>query len=163
MNYTPDQLRRRNESKWTTVQAVGAPIQMLIFFGSLFFVARYLSTGLGFDVAHGVSLAKVAMMTFMTVTGMFWEHDVYGKYFMAKEFFWEDFVNAVSLTFHLAFIGAWLVGLGPAAQMSIMLIALLTYCVNFAQFLYRGVRAGRQRRAARRNPPEDTSLIAPAN
>lgn len=162
MNYTTEQLRRRNASKWTRVQAVAAPIQMLVFFASLFFVARYLSTGLDFDTAHAVSVAKVVMMTFMTVTGMFWEHDVYGKYFLAKEFFWEDFVNAISQALHFAFIGTWLFGAAPAVQMAVMLVALLSYCVNFAQFLYRGVKAGRQRRAARLSATEDSSLIASA-
>jgi 3-vinyl bacteriochlorophyllide hydratase len=149
MNYTPEQLKRRNASVWTPVQGITAPLQFLAFLGSAVFVVRYLLTGAGFDIAHVLSVVKVTLMIFMTVTGMLWEHEVYGKYFLAKEFFWEDFVNLVSLIAHLAFIAAWVFGLSETIQMIVMGIALLTYLVNFVQFGARGIRAAKQRRQAK--------------
>ncbi len=149
MNYTPDQLRRRNESLWTPVQAVTAPVQFLTFIVSLILVIQYFATGQGYMAAHIASSIKVVMMVFITITGMAWEFDVYGKYFLAKEFFWEDMINAVSLVLHLAFIAAWLFGASERLQMTVMLVALISYVVNFIQFGRRGLMAAKQRKAAR--------------
>ena len=149
MNYTPEQPKRRNAPIWTPVQGITAPLQFLAFIASAIFVVRYLLTGEGYVVAHVLSVIKVVLMIFMTVTGMLWEHDVYGKYFMAKEFFWEDFVNLISLIAHLAFIATWVFGLSETTQMIVMGVALLTYVVNFIQFGARGIRAAKQRRQAK--------------
>lgn len=150
MQYTSEQMRRRQTSKWTRVQAITAPLQFLTFIVSLVLVIRYLNSGEGYLIAHIASLAKVAMMIFITVTGMLWEHDVYGHYFMAKEFFWEDLVNGISLLAHLAFLAAWLLGFEERTVMLVMAIALATYVVNFVQFAWRGVQSARQRRLAGR-------------
>jgi 3-vinyl bacteriochlorophyllide hydratase len=146
MSYTPDQLRRRNESLWTPVQGVAAPLQFLTFVASLVLVIRYFSTGQGYEAAHVASSIKVVMMIFITVTGMAWEFDVYGHYFLAKEFFWEDLVNAISLVLHLAFIATWVMGASERTNMLVMLVALASYVVNFIQFGRRGLMAARQRK-----------------
>jgi len=72
MRYTSEQLQRRTNSAWTTVQAIGAPIQLLIFLINVVLVASYLTSGANYELAHGVSVLKVVMLYFMTVTGMFW-------------------------------------------------------------------------------------------
>ena len=146
MQYTPEQLRRRNESLWTPVQGVAAPLQFLTFIVSLVLVIRYFSSGEGYQAAHVASSIKVVMMIFITVTGMAWEFDVYDHYFLAKEFFWEDLVNAISLALHLAFIATWLMGASERTNMLVMLAALASYVVNFIQFGRRGLMAARQRR-----------------
>ena len=148
MSYTPEQMQRRQSSRWTMVQAITAPLQFLAFLVSLGLVLRYLMLGTGYEVAHVASLVKVALMVFITVTGMLWEKDVYGKYFLAPEFFWEDLVNGISLLFHLAFVGVWLSGAAEHTVMEVMAVALATYVVNFAQFAWRGVQSARQRRRA---------------
>ena len=43
--YTDDQRIRRDQTIWTTVQGVLAPLQFLIFGLSLILLVRYLSTG----------------------------------------------------------------------------------------------------------------------
>ena len=45
--YTPEERVRRDNSVWTLVQGVLAPLQFLIFLVSLVLVLRYLSTGAG--------------------------------------------------------------------------------------------------------------------
>jgi 3-vinyl bacteriochlorophyllide hydratase len=164
MQYTPDQLRRRQSSRWTRVQAILAPLQLLSFLVSVGLVLRYLSSGEGYGAAHAASLIKVTLMIAITVTGMLWEHDVYGKYFLAPEFFWEDLVNGISLIAHLVFVGAWLSGVEPRLQMVIMAVALATYVINFLQFAWRGIQSARQRRLAagsfRAEAAMDASLSA---
>jgi 3-vinyl bacteriochlorophyllide hydratase len=146
MAYTPEQMQRRQSSRWTMVQAITAPLQFLAFLVSLALVLRYLTYGTGYEAAHIASLVKVVLMVFITVTGMLWEKDVYGKYFLAPEFFWEDLVNGISLLFHLVFVGVWLGGAAEHTVMAVMAAALATYVVNFAQFAWRGVQSARQRR-----------------
>lgn len=146
--YTPEQLARRNASVWTKVQAVLAPLQFLAFIISFTLVVRYLLTGEGFAVANTWVLIKIALLWLITITGMIWEKEVFGHWFLAPQFYWEDVGNAVAMLFHnLYFVARWL-GWSEQAVMTVMLVAYLTYLVNCWQFIVRGVQARRQRKAA---------------
>jgi 3-vinyl bacteriochlorophyllide hydratase len=148
--YTPEQLARRNASPWTRVQAILAPIQFLAFLVSLALVVRYLLTGQGYALATASVLVKIALLWAITITGMIWEKDVFGRYFLAPEFFWEDVGNAVAMALHnLYFLAQWLAW-PERAVMTLMLVAYCGYLVNCAQFVIKGIRAGQQRRLARR-------------
>lgn len=145
--YTPQQLARRNASPWTRVQFILAPLQFIAFIISFALVIRYLTTGDGYLIATISVWIKIAFLWALTITGMFWEHDVYGHYFMAPEFFWEDFGNLVAMLTHNAyFLVQWL-GWDQRSVMMVMLFAYTTYLFNAAQFIVKGVRSGRQRRA----------------
>lgn len=144
-SYTPEQLARRDQSKWTIVQAILAPAQFLVFLISLALVIRYLVTGDGYAIANLSVLVKIALLWAITITGMFWEKEVFGKWFLAPQFFWEDVGNAVAMIMHnLYFVARWL-DWSDRAVMTLMLIAYLTYLVNMAQFTLRGIRARQQR------------------
>lgn len=149
MNYTEQQLQARNRSLWTKVQAYGALIQFITFIISLLLVIRFLATGQGYEITTVFCVAKVLMLYFMTVTGMAWEDEVFGRMFMAKEFFWEDAGNLVSLAGNTAYLLTLLSGADKQQQMMVMMIALATYVLNFVQFGLRGVKAARQRRQSR--------------
>lgn len=95
--YTPEQLERRNNSKWTMVQAVLAPLQFLMFIISFSLVVRYLVTGNGFAIANSSVLLKITLLWLITVTGMIWEKEIFGHWFLAPQFFWEDVGNAVAM------------------------------------------------------------------
>jgi 3-vinyl bacteriochlorophyllide hydratase len=81
--YTPEQRRRRDDSRWTLVQGVLAPLQFLVFLISLGLVLRFLVTEQGYAVATLSVIAKTALLYTIMVTGSLWEHDVYGKYLFA--------------------------------------------------------------------------------
>jgi 3-vinyl bacteriochlorophyllide hydratase len=147
MSYTPEQLARRDASIWTRVQAVLAPIQFLAFIISFGLVVRYLATGEGYEIATASVLVKIAMLWAITITGMIWEKEIYGRYFMAQEFFWEDLGNLVAIITHNLYFVAQALGWSREALMTLMLLAYCTYLVNCAQFVVRGIQAGRQRRA----------------
>ena len=51
--YTPEQRRRRDASRWTLVQGILAHLQLLVCLGSAALVARYLSAGVGWELAAG--------------------------------------------------------------------------------------------------------------
>jgi 3-vinyl bacteriochlorophyllide hydratase len=147
MMYTPDQLRRREASRWTKVQIILAPIQFLAFIISFALVLRYLFTGEGYWVATVSVWIKIALIWVLTITGMLWEHDMYDHYFMAKEFFWEDMGNLIAIITHnLYFVAVWL-GASKDVVMWVMVFAYITYLVNAGQFVARGIRSARQRRA----------------
>lgn len=144
--YTPEQLARRNASRWTRVQMILAPIQFLAFLISFGLVVRYLATGQGYAVASISVLVKIALLWAITITGMIWEKEIFGHYFLAREFFWEDIGNAVAMITHNLYFLARGLHWSDRAVMTLMLLAYCTYLVNCAQFVLKGIRAGRQRR-----------------
>jgi len=148
--YTAAQLARRNESSWTRVQVILAPLQFLAFIVSLALVIRYLRTGDGYLIANISVLIKITLLWLITVTGMIWEKEIFGHWFLAPQFFWEDVGNAVAMFFHnLYFVAVWL-DWTPRALMTLMLVAYISYLFNCAQFVSKGVQARRQRLALSR-------------
>jgi len=71
--YTPSQRRRRDETIWTSVQGVLAPLQFLVFLISLALVVRYLLTGLGYEIAAFSIVIKTVVLLTIMVTGAIWE------------------------------------------------------------------------------------------
>ena len=147
MMYTPDQLRRREASRWTKVQIILAPIQFVAFIISFGLVIHYLITGDGYLAATISVWVKIALIWALTITGMLWEYDMYDHYFMAKEFFWEDLGNLIAIITHNLYFVAKGMGADERTVMWVMVFAYVTYLFNAAQFLVRGVRSARQRRA----------------
>jgi 3-vinyl bacteriochlorophyllide hydratase len=150
MMYTPEQLARREASPWTRVQITLAPIQFLVFVVSFGLVLRYLWSGEGYEAATASVWLKIGLIWALTITGMLWEHDVYGHYFMAREFFWEDLGNLVAILTHNAYFAAQWLGADERTLMLVMVVAYSTYLLNAAQFIAKGVRSARQRRALRK-------------
>lgn len=145
--YTPEQLARRDASPWTKVQIILAPIQFLAFLISFSLVIYYLVTGSGYLAATISVWIKIGLIWALTITGMLWEKDVYGHYFMAREFFWEDLGNLVAILTHNAyFVVQWL-GWDARAVMWVMVFAYVTYLFNAAQFIVKGIRSAQYRRA----------------
>ncbi len=146
--YTAEQLQKRDSSKWTLVQAILAPIQFLAFVISFSLVVRYLLTGEGYTIANISVLIKITLLWLITVTGMIWEKEVFGKWFLAPEFFWEDVGNAVAMIMHNLYFYARWQDWSQQATMTLMLIAYIAYLFNMAQFVIKGVRARKQRLSA---------------
>ncbi len=134
--YTPEQRKRRDETPWTLVQGVLAPLQFLAFAVSLVFVINYLINGTGFWAATVSILIKTAFLYAIMVTGAIWEKVVFGRYLFAEHFFWEDVVSMLVIALHSAYVLAWLFGaLSPSEQMWLALAAYVAYVINAAQFL----------------------------
>ncbi|MBM4413126.1 MAG: 2-vinyl bacteriochlorophyllide hydratase [Chloroflexi bacterium] len=146
--YTADQLERRNKSGWTTVQGILAPIQFVVFIISVILVYNAWQHNEGYAIANASILLKIALLWAITLTGMLWEKEIFGHYFLAKEFYWEDIGNLVAIVTHnVYFVVRWL-GWDDNAIMATMLIAYATYLINCAQFVRRGIMAAQQRRRA---------------
>ena len=136
--YTPEQRRIRDESPWTLVQGLLAPVQFLVFLVSLALVVRYLGTGEGYAVATASVVIKTLVLYAIMITGAIWEKVVFGKYLFADPFFWEDVFSMLVLALHTAYLGAVFLGIGTSQeQMALALAAYAAYVVNAVQFVWK--------------------------
>jgi 3-vinyl bacteriochlorophyllide hydratase len=148
--YTPDQRRRRDETVWTLVQGVLAPVQFAVFLMSLGLVLRYLSTGEGLTAATASIVVKTLVLYTIMVTGAIWEKKVFGRYLFARAFFWEDLFSMLVLGLHTAYLAALFSGaVAPRDQMLLALAGYTAYVVNATQFVMK-LRAARLQEAADR-------------
>ncbi len=144
--YTEAERRRRDQSPWTLVQGVLAPLQFLVFIVSTLLVWRYLSTGEGALIASGSVVLKTLLLYAIMITGSIWERDVFGQYLFARPFFWEDVVSMLVMALHTAYLVCLFAGfLTTTQQLYLALVAYFTYVINAAQFLIKF-------RMARRSP-----------
>ncbi|MDF1749643.1 MAG: 2-vinyl bacteriochlorophyllide hydratase [Alphaproteobacteria bacterium] len=145
--YTPEQRKRRDDSVWTLIQGVLAPIQFLIFLVSLYLVLDYLITGQGYELATASVVIKTLALYTIMITGSIWEKVVFGKWLFVEAFFWEDVFSMLVLALHTAYLGMVFLGLGtPVELMLLALAAYTTYVINAAQFIWK-LRAARLQHA----------------
>lgn len=136
--YTPDERRRRDESVWTLVQGILAPVQFLVFLVSLGLILRFLATGQGLFAAQISIVVKTLTLYAIMVTGSIWEKKVFGRYLFAGPFFWEDVFSILVLALHTAYLVALFTAALTADQlMALALAAYVTYVINAGQFLWK--------------------------
>lgn len=134
--YTAEQKQRRDQTRWTLVQGILAPLQFLAFAISVACIVHYLMTGEGYQAATASVLVKTSFLYAIMVTGAIWEKVVFGRYLFAPAFFWEDVVSMGVIALHSAYVIAWLSdGLAPEAQMWLAVAAYVAYLINAGQFL----------------------------
>jgi 3-vinyl bacteriochlorophyllide hydratase len=143
--YTADERLRRDQSVWTTVQGVLAPVQFMVFLISVCLVVRYLATGDGLTAATVSIVAKTIVLYAIMITGSIWERDVFGRFLFAPAFYWEDVVSMLVLALHTTYLIAFFSGVVDAErQMWLALAAYLSYVVNATQFVLKLRSARRQ-------------------
>jgi 3-vinyl bacteriochlorophyllide hydratase len=136
--YTADQRKRRNESVWTLVQGILAPVQFLIFIVSFCLVIRYLFTGDGYEIATLSIVIKTIALYLIMITGSIWEKVVFGRYLFAEGFFWEDVFSMLVLALHTAYLYfLWNGALSANELIYLALAAYVAYLINAAQFLWK--------------------------
>ena len=136
--YTEEERRRRDQSGWTLVQGIMAPIQFLVFLASLALILRYLSTGSGLAAAEMSVVVKTMALYAIMITGSIWEKQVFGCYLFARPFFWEDVFSILVLTLHTGYLVALYDGSLTSNQLMILaLAAYATYIVNAGQFVWK--------------------------
>jgi 3-vinyl bacteriochlorophyllide hydratase len=152
--YTAEERVRRDNSRWTLVQGLLAPVQFLIFAVSLYLVLDYLRTGRNHDAAVWSVVVKTMALYTIMITGAIWEKVVFGKYLFAESFFWEDVFSMLVIALHTAYLVALFTGALDSRQlMWLALAAYFTYVINAAQFI-------RKLRMARLAAPPKTGVAA---
>ena len=141
--YTPAERARRDATPWTLVQGILAPVQFLIFAGSLALVIRFFVTGEGLALATWSVVAKTAALYAIMITGAIWEKIVFGRYLFAPAFYWEDMFSMVVIALHTMYVVALVAGLGSdRARLLLALAAYAAYVINATQFVLK-LRAAR--------------------
>lgn len=141
--YTLEERKRRDETPWTLVQGILAPLQFLVFLVSLVLVLRYLASGAGETAATVSVVIKTLILYLIMITGSIWEKVVFGKYLFARPFFWEDVFSMLVLALHTAYLVAVFGGLMDVrGQMLLALAAYAAYVINATQFILK-LRAAR--------------------
>ncbi|MEM7610489.1 MAG: 2-vinyl bacteriochlorophyllide hydratase [Pseudomonadota bacterium] len=136
--YTADQRKRRDETPWTLVQGILAPLQFLVFLVSLALVLRYLATGEGAAVATASVVIKTLVLYAIMITGSIWEKAVFDQYLFVPAFFWEDMVSMLVLALHTAYLACVFFGwLTLTEQMYLAIAAYAAYVVNAVQFVWK--------------------------
>jgi 3-vinyl bacteriochlorophyllide hydratase len=150
--YTPAQKLIRDNTVWTKVQAILAPIQFFVCLVSIILVLRYLLTDEGYYLATLSIIFKTSILLLIMFTGAIWEKVVFGQYLLAPAFFWEDIVSFFVIFFHLAYLVALFSGkINPESLMLFALSAYFLYLVNALQFL-------RKLRLARKSSANEIAL-----
>ena len=145
--YTAEEKKRRDETIWTLVQGVLAPLQFFVFLVSTYLVIRYLHTGDGYQIATMSVIFKTSILMLIMVTGAIWEKVVFGQYLLAPAFFWEDIVSFFVIFLHIAYVLALWINLFSEQQLMLLaLVAYVAYFVNALQFLIK-LRAARMQSA----------------
>ncbi len=141
--YTDAERKRRDESRWTLVQGLLAPLQFLVFLISLALLLRYLATGAGAGAADASIVVKTLLLYTIMITGSIWEKVVFGRWLFAEAFFWEDVFSMLVLALHTAYLVMLFGGIGTVEQrMLVALAGYASYVVNAGQFLLK-LRAAR--------------------
>jgi 3-vinyl bacteriochlorophyllide hydratase len=136
--YTAAQRARRDESPWTLVQGILAPIQFLIFAVSVILVVRFLLTGVGEDAAVASIILKTCALYAIMITGSIWEKVVFDEWLFARAFFWEDVFSMAVLALHTAYLlMLWNDWGSSHERMYVALAAYGAYIINAGQFLYK--------------------------
>jgi 3-vinyl bacteriochlorophyllide hydratase len=148
--YTAQERERRDQSPWTIVQGVLAPLQFLAFAVSLVLIFHYFITGRGYAAATISILVKTTALYTIMITGSIWEKVVFGRYLFAPAFFWEDVVSMLVLALHSCYLYALISGsLTVQQQMYLALAAYASYAINATQFVLK-LRAARLQGSAGR-------------
>jgi 3-vinyl bacteriochlorophyllide hydratase len=147
--YTLDERRRRDQSVWTLVQGILAPVQFFVFLVSLALILRFLVSGDGLLAAQVSIVVKTLTLYAIMITGSIWEKEVFGRYLFARPFFWEDVFSILVLALHTAYLVALFAGaLTDGQLMALALAAYVTYVINAGQFLWK-LRLARLDQSAR--------------
>jgi 3-vinyl bacteriochlorophyllide hydratase len=159
--YTPEQRKRRDQTKWTLVQGVLAPLQLLAMLISVVLVLRYLKTGEGLLAANVSVVVKTMFLYVIMITGAIWEKVVFDQYLFHEAFFWEDVVSFGVIAVHTAYLWGLFAGWDPRLNLTIALVAYVIYTVNAIQFLLK-LRAARLLEAEMAAAEQARRAAAPA-
>lgn len=136
---------RRRASVWTTIHPIFAIGQLLAFVVSVVLLALYFRGAVTFEVVHESVLFKIALMLGAVVTGALWEKDVYGYYWFAPAFLFEDTVTVIVLLLHGGYLAmAYTHTDNLVSVIGMLLFAYTVYAANVAQYVWRTHQHNRQ-------------------
>jgi 3-vinyl bacteriochlorophyllide hydratase len=165
--YTAEERKRRDESVWTLVQGVLAPLQFLVFLISLVLVIRTLNIGEGAFAADVSIVIKTLVLYTIMITGAIWEKVVFGKYLFAPAFFWEDVFSMLVIALHTLYLVMLLGNIGSLEERLLVALAgYAAYVINAGQFLWKlrmaRLQAEKEAQLAEGDPQRAQDMAVPA-
>ncbi len=127
---------RRDASKWTRIHPIFAIGQLGVFLVSVVLLALYAAHLVPFAAVYLSVLLKIVLMAGAVVTGSLWEHDVFGEWWFAEEFFVEDVMTLNVFLLHIAVVVMYFTmphQLGAVA--GLLVFAYVIYAINVAQYI----------------------------
>ena len=127
---------RREASTWTRIHPAFAIGQLGAFAVSVVFLVLFFFHLTSFATLYLSVLVKIAFMIGAVITGSLWEHDMFGKWWFAHEFFVEDVMTMNVFLLHVAFLVT--VYVWPShmpAILSVLLVAYGAYALNVVQYI----------------------------
>ena len=129
---------RRQASIWTRAHGLFAMAQLGIFGVSLVLLFLYFRGLVPFSWVHLSVLAKIVMMLGAAITGAYWEYDVFGKWWFAPEYFYEDAMTVNVVALHAAYlIVAYAWPQNVQLSVAMLCVAYAAYAFNVVQYLLR--------------------------
>lgn len=144
---------RRDASIWTRIHPVFAIGQLGVFIVSVALLALYALHLAPFAAVYLSVLLKIGFMIGAIVTGSLWEHDVFGEWWFAEEFFVEDVMTVNVFLLHVGVIVMFFNLPGQmGAVAGLLVFAYVIYSINVGQYLIQHASSHRPATA------EDSSL-----
>jgi 3-vinyl bacteriochlorophyllide hydratase len=135
-------LLKRKASVWTMIHPLFALGQLLAFFVSVGWFVAFLRGAVPFHVVHVSVLVKVALMVGAVLTGAFWERDVFGYWWFAPEFLFEDVMTLIVFIMQMTYLAmVWAHPTYMGVIVGVLVAAYTVYVANVAQYIHRTQRA----------------------
>jgi 3-vinyl bacteriochlorophyllide hydratase len=133
---------RREASLWTRVHPIFAIGQLGVFLVSVGLLVLYALHMMPFTTVYLSVLLKIACMVGAIVTGSLWEHDVFGPWWFADEFFIEDVMTVNVFLLHIGVIVAYFVQpTDMRLVLALLVFAYIVYGLNVAQYIVQHMRS----------------------
>jgi 3-vinyl bacteriochlorophyllide hydratase len=129
---------RRKASIWTLIHPLFAIGQLLAFVVSVSLFVAFLRNAVPFHVVHVSVLVKIGLMIGAVVSGAFWERDVFGFWWFAPEFLFEDVMTVIVFITQMTYLGV--VYFHPdqtGVIVGVLASAYAIYLGNVAQYIHR--------------------------
>ena len=140
----PTVRERRDASVWTRIHPVFAISQLGVFIVSVVLLALFAVHVVPFTAVYLSVLLKIVLMIGAIVTGSLWEHDVFGEWWFAEEFFVEDVMTLNVFFLHIGVVVFYFAQPGNlGAVAGLLVFAYVIYAINVAQYIiqHAGARA----------------------
>jgi len=129
---------RREASVWTLIHPLFAIGQLLAFVVSVGLFVAFLRGAVPFHAVHVSVLVKVGLMVGAVITGAFWERDVFGHWWFAPEFLFEDVMTLIVFITQLTYLAmAYFHPSMMNVVASTLAVAYAVYLGNVAQYIHR--------------------------
>ncbi|MFY9779070.1 MAG: 2-vinyl bacteriochlorophyllide hydratase [Candidatus Baltobacteraceae bacterium] len=127
---------RRAATIWTKIHPPFAFAQLAAWIVSLILLGFFFAGRVPFGVVQISVLVKIALMAGAVVTGSFWERAVYGYWWFAPQFFFEDLFTYTVALFQIGYLIVYYSAPDNlSANVAVLLVTYFAYGVNVTQYI----------------------------